>query len=113
MGDQTDDGLAEENAQTNANGRAHNTEDGGLAHNRLKELGGRNAEAPQDPKQRSPLHHTEGDGVVDQKHSDDQSQQTERLKIELKRCGHLLDGILLGFGRFDYNPRRKVLLNLF
>ena len=68
-----------------------------LHKNQAENLFPRHAQRAQASDHRPALHYAEGDGVVDEKHANHQSQQAQRRQVEPKRPRHLADGAVACF----------------
>ncbi len=97
--------LAEQDAQSQPDERAQRADQCRLTQDHHKNLLPRIANAPQCTKDRTPLDHGEGHGVIDEEESDYQRQQAEGRQVDLECFRHFHHLAVAQLRRDQLRPR--------
>src|SRR4030043_1904190 len=77
-----------------------------LTNEEAEDLRSGESKTSENPDLPPPLNDRDGDGIVDQKHSDNDGDETEGCQVEVKSRNHLLDLTTPGIGSTGFNPWR-------
>ena len=103
--------MAEENPQTNTGDGPHSPHEHGFTQNQEANLKAGHTLGAQQAEQTPPLNHGEGHGVINEKRSNDQREQTQGRQVELEGPRHLFDGLRAAARRQDFPTGWQKLTN--
>src|SRR5512139_3077033 len=97
-GDEIEHDLCQSYADSNPSQTSQTSDPCCLADEKTEGLRSGKADASENPDLPSPLNDRNGDGIVNQKHSNDDGDETEGGQVEVKSRDHLLDLTTSGIG---------------